>query len=82
MKKKEEKWEKIECPSKAFPKIFITWRVYWISKYYCKIKHFEFASHSEAYKMMCLFLKNKKCSWIQKNEKVFFISCNHPMWDP
>ena len=77
----ERKIRKDIRTAKPFPEISVAiWRVCWISKYFYKIKYFEFNSHAEAYNMMCLFLKNKKCSWIEKDEKVFFICGEHPLW--
>ena len=67
-------------PLKIFPKSFITWRVYWISKNN-NIKYLDFKEENEAYTMMLLFLKNEKCSWIRSNKKIILITCNHPYWN-
>ena len=53
-------------------KIVVVWKLCWVVNYKLKpseIKEMSFETKYEAYNLMCMHLKRKKCAWIERHEK-------------
>lgn len=52
-------------------RLVIVWKLRWVvKKRNCsEIKEMSFDCKYDAYNLMCMYLKRKKCAWIERHEK-------------
>ena len=50
-------------------RIETTWILRWVLREKKIIKEMSFECREEAFSLMCLYLKSKKCAWIETREK-------------